>query len=64
MAAFLDSKAAQSTIKDSAIQSYLTTLFTSGSLAPSNNTIYGVYFPAASGFTATYPGPGCVVPNK
>jgi len=43
---FVDSRSAQSNIKDSQIQSYLASLFSGGKLAPNSNTIYGVYFPA------------------
>ena len=43
--ALLDGRPAQSNIRDSAIQSYLASLFTAGILTPNSNTIYGVYFP-------------------
>ncbi len=41
----LDSKPTQSSIKDSAIQSYLAGLFNGHALTPNSSTIYGVYFP-------------------
>ncbi len=42
---FVDSQATQSGISDSAIQSYLTSLFDSHTLTASGSTLYGVYFP-------------------
>jgi len=42
----VDTKPNQATIKDSAIQSYLTGLFNSRAVAVDANGIYGVYFPS------------------
>ena len=42
----VDSKGTQSSIKDSAIRSYLAGLFNSGKLALDASGIYGVYFPS------------------
>lgn len=36
----------KATIKDAQIRSFLSSLFSSGALAPSTSTIYGIYFPA------------------
>jgi len=44
--AFVDAQATSSRISDSQIQSYLTSLFNAGKVAPSNHIIYGVYFPS------------------
>jgi hypothetical protein len=43
---FVDSKAKQSSIKDSAVRSYLAGLLNSGKLAVDASGIYGVYFPS------------------
>lgn len=50
----IDTKATASTISDSAIRRYLIALFDAKRVAPSVNTIYGVYFPA--GMTVTLSG--------
>ena len=44
--AFFDTKSAVSSYTDSQVQSYLTSLFTSGTLAATSHAIYGLYFPA------------------
>ena len=44
--ALVDTKSTVSRYQDSQIQSYLTGLFNSGTLAAKNNVIYGLYFPA------------------
>ena len=46
LATVVDSKATQSTIKDSAIQSYLAGLFKAGKVAVDASGVYGVYFPS------------------
>jgi len=42
---YLDSQPASAKISDSKIRSYLTSLFDKGILTPSNDTLFGVYFP-------------------
>ncbi len=42
----VDSQPTKSSIKDSAIRSYLAGLFNAGKISPSNDTVYGVYFPS------------------
>jgi hypothetical protein len=42
---FVDARAAQSSISDRGIRSYLTSLFNAGAVAPDTHTIFGVYFP-------------------
>lgn len=51
---FVDSQASSSKISDSQIRSYLSSLFNSGKVSPSNHIIYGVYFP--SGMRVTLQG--------
>ena len=43
---FVDSKPAQSTIKDTAIRNYLSSLFANRGLTASADTLYGIYFPS------------------
>jgi hypothetical protein len=43
---FVDSKAFQSTISDSKVQSYIASLFANGTIPQNTHYIYGVYFPS------------------
>ena len=48
---YVDGKAAQASITDSKIQSYLKGLFQGGKIPVSSNVLYGVYFPAGMKIT-------------
>jgi hypothetical protein len=48
---FVDSRPAQSAISDSKVQSYLASLFANGTIAPDDQTVFGMYFPSGMKIT-------------
>src|SRR6478609_8145915 len=49
---FVDSRAAQGSLSDSKVKSYIASLFNSGTVTADADTIYGVYFPSGMRITS------------